>query len=194
MEQQEITKRVHGLLEETVPVLRNIYRGFVNERTDLLKESRAQFRELVNKRLPGIEELTQDRDKTEAVKKFITALPHLQGVGLAIHNLIDKMEIKADKKVLFSPKASDEMKQLMEAVGAVFNDVKDYYSTKDPVLREQIQADIEKVRQMADDFDLVHQNRLITGVCIPQASYLYVDMTDSLKRITRELARFSDKA
>jgi Na+/phosphate symporter len=194
MEQQEITERVHRLLEETVPVLRNIYRGFVNERIDLLKESRVQFGELVKKRVPGIEKLTQDRDKTEAVKKFITALPHLQRVGLAIHNLIDKMEIKADKKVLFSPKASDEMKQLMEAVGAVYNDVKDYYLTKNPILREQIQVDIEKVRQLADDFDLVHRNRLITGVCIPQASYLYVDMTDSLKRIARELARFSDKA
>ncbi|OPY77263.1 MAG: hypothetical protein A4E65_02861 [Syntrophorhabdus sp. PtaU1.Bin153] len=194
MEQQEIAKRVHDLLEEAVPILRKIYRGFVNERPDLLRESRVQFRELVKKRLPGIEKLTQDRDKNEAVKKFITALPHLQRVGLAIHNLIDKMEIKAEKKVLFSPKASDEMKQLMEAVGTVFSNVKDYYSTKNPTLKEQIQADIGKVRQLADDFDLIHQNRLITGLCVPQASYLYVDMTDSLKRIAIELAGFSDKA
>jgi Na+/phosphate symporter len=46
---------------------------------------------------------------------------------------------------------------------------------------------------MIDDFETVHQNRLITGVCMPKASYLYIDMTDSLKRMARELAAFADK-
>jgi Na+/phosphate symporter len=53
---------------------------------------------------------------------------------------------------------------------------------------------MEKVTKLVDEFDLIHQNRLITGVCMPQASYLYIDMTDSLKRMARELAAFADKA
>ena len=47
---------------------------------------------------------------------------------------------------------------------------------------------------MIDDFEIIHQNRLITGVCMPKASYLYIDMTDSLKRMAKELAAFADKA
>jgi Na+/phosphate symporter len=82
----------------------------------------------------------------------------------------------------------------MEAVGTEFNDVKDYYLTKNPILREKIGVDLEKVRQLADDFDIIHQDRLISGVCVPQASYLYVDMTDSLKRMAKELIAFADKA
>ena len=65
--------------------------------------------------------------------------------------------------------------------------------TKNPLLKAQIQTDMEKVMKMIDDFDTVHQNRLITGVCMPRASYLYIDMTDSLKRMARELAAFADK-
>jgi Na+/phosphate symporter len=81
----------------------------------------------------------------------------------------------------------------MVAVGAEFTDVKDYCMTKNPLLKTQIQADMEKVRKMIDDFDTIHQNRLITGVCMPKASYLYIDMTDSLKRMATELAAFADK-
>jgi Na+/phosphate symporter len=95
---------------------------------------------------------------------------------------------------LFSQKALDEIKQLMVAVGTEFTDVKDYCMTKNPVLKEQIRTDMEKIRKMIYEFEMVHQNRLITGVCMPKASYLYIDMTDSLKRMAKELGDFAEKA
>jgi Na+/phosphate symporter len=194
MEEREITDRINKLFEETVPILNNIYRGFVSEKINLLKESRLKFRESLKKRLPGVEKLVEDKDKNEAVKSFVIALPHLQRVALALDNLVDKMEIKVETSVLFSQKALDDIKQLMVAVGAAFTDVKDYCMTKNPILKEQIQADMENIRKMIDEFEIIHQNRLITGVCMPKASYLYIDMTDSLKRMAKELAAFAAKA
>lgn len=194
MEEREINERLNKLLEETLPILNNIYKGFVRQKINLLKESKVQFRDSLKKRLPGVEKLIQDKDKNEAVKRFVGALPHLQRVALALDSLIDKMEIKVSNNVLFSQKAFDDINQLMVAVGAQFTDVKDYCMTRNPTLKDQIQADMEKVRKLADDFDAVHQNRLITGVCMPQASFLYIDMTDSLKRMAKELAAFADKA
>jgi len=194
MEEREITDRINKLFEETVPILNNIYRGFVGEKINLLKESRLKFRESLKKRLPGVEKLIEDKDKNEAVKSFVIALPHLQRVALALDNLVDKMEIKVETSVLFSQKALDDIKQLMVAVGAAFTDVKDYCMTKNPILKERIQADMENIRKMIDEFEIIHQNRLITGVCMPKASYLYIDMTDSLKRMAKELAAFADKA
>lgn len=193
MEEREITDRISKLFEETVPILHNIYKGFVGQKINLLKESKLTFRESLKKRLPGIEKLVEDKDKNEAVKRFLIALPHLQRVALALDNLVDKMETKVESNVLFNEKALDEIKQVMVAVGTEFTDVKDYCMTKDPLLKAQIQVDMEKVMKMIDDFDTVHQNRLISGVCMPKASYLYIDMTDSLKRMARELFAFSDK-
>jgi len=168
MEEREITERICNLFEETVPILNNIYRGFVGQKINLLK------------------------DKTETEQKFLTALPHLQRVALALDSLLDKMEIKVESNILFTDKALDEIKQLMVAVGAEFTDVKDFCFTRNPVLKKQIESDLDKVTKMIDEFDHVHQNRLITGVCMPQASYLYIDMTDSLKRMSRELAAFAN--
>ena len=192
MEEREMTERICNLFEETVPILNNIYRGFVGQKINLLKESRTKFRESLKERLPGIEKVVEQKDKTEAEQKFLTALPHLQRVALALDSLLDKMEIKVESNVLFTDKALDEIKQLMVAVGAEFTDVKDFCFTRNPVLKKQIESDLDKVTKMIDEFDHVHQNRLITGVCMPQASYLYIDMTDSLKRMSRELAAFAN--
>jgi len=194
MEERRITDRVNKLFDETVPILHNIYKGFAFEKISLLKESQSKFRESLKKWLPGMEKLVEEKDKNEAEKRFLTALPHLQRVALALDNLVEKMETKIKNNVLFNQKALDEIKQIMVAVGEEFTDVKDYYMTKNPNLKERIRDDMEKVAKMIDDFDLIHQNRLITGVCVPQASYLYIDMTDSLKRMAKELYTFADKA
>jgi Na+/phosphate symporter len=194
MEEREITDRVSKLFEETVPILHNIYRGFVGQKINLLKESKLAFRESLKKQLPEIHKLVEDKDKNEAEKRFVIALPHLQRIALALDNLVEKMETKVEANILFTQKALDEIKQIMVAVEAEFTDVKDYCMTKNPILKTQIQADLEKVGKIIDDFDTVHQNRIITGVCMPKASYLYIDMTDSLKRMARELAAFADKA
>ncbi len=193
MEEQELTSRYCSLFEETLPILTTIYKGFAGQKLNLLKESRSKFRGVWKNRLPAVEKLVEDKDKNEVEKSFVGALPHLQRVALAIDNLIDKMEVKIETRTLFSQKALDEIKQFMVAVGAEFTDVKDYCMTKNPILKEQIRVDVEKIRKMIDEFEMIHQNRLITGVCMPQASYLYIDMTDSLKRMAKELAVFADK-
>lgn len=192
MEEREIIERISKVFEETLPILNNIYRGFAGQKINLLRDSKVQFRESLKRSLPDIEKLVEEKDKNEAVQKFLTALPHLQRVALALDSLVEKMEAKVETNVLFTQKALDEIKQLMVAVGAEFTNVKDYYITRNPKLKEQIRTDMEKVRQMIDDFDHVHQNRLITGVCMPQASYLYIDMTDSLKRMAKELDAFAE--
>jgi phosphate:Na+ symporter len=194
MEERELTNRFCSIFDETLPILNTIYKGFVGHKLNVLQESRVKFREMLKKQLPFSQKLIEDKDKDELEKKYVNLVPHLQRVALAIDNLIDKMEIKVETRVLFSQKAIDELKQLMVAVGTEFTDVRDYCLTKNPVLQEQIRMDMEKIRKMVDGFEIIHQNRLITGVCMPQASYLYIDMTDSLKRIAKELSVFADKA
>jgi Na+/phosphate symporter len=192
MEEREMNERIAKVFEETVPILRNIYKGFVTQKIGLVKDSRVQFRESLKRRLPEVEKLVEMKEKSEAETKFLILLPHLQRVALAIDSLCDKMEAKVEGNILFTQKALDELKELMETVGAEFIEVKDYVSTKDRALKDQIRAHRDAVWQRIADFDLVHQNRLITGVCMPQASYLYIDMTDSLKRMATELNAFAE--
>ncbi|HOP86392.1 MAG TPA: hypothetical protein PKZ54_07955 [Syntrophorhabdaceae bacterium] len=194
MEAQEITKTYVNMFDEVIPLLTSIYKGFVSQKIELLKESRTKLREVWKKHLPETEHIISEKEKTEAEKRFIIALPHLQRVALAIDNLIDRMETKIQADVLFSPKAIEEIKQLMLTIGTEFNDVKNYCVNKNEENKKKVKEDLEKVWKLASDFEITHQNRLILGVCMPKASYLYIDITDSLKRIARELSEFAEYA
>jgi Na+/phosphate symporter len=193
MDERELTNNFCNLFEERLPILTSIYKGFAGQKVNVLREARVKFRDNLKNRLPFTQKLVEDKEKDVVETKYINLVPHLQRVALALDNLISKMEIKIETRVLFTQKAIDEIRHLMMAVGKEFTDLKDYCMTKNPILKEQVRADMEEIRKLIDEYEIIHQNRLITGVCMPQASYLYIDMTDSLKRMAKELSVFAEK-
>jgi Na+/phosphate symporter len=104
-----------------------------------------------------------------------------------------KMESKITSNILFSEKALSEVRALFHLMKEQFRDTKDYVITGNPALKEAIRAHMDKMFRMIEELSIVHQNRLITGICMPQASYIYLDITDSLKRISRGLVDFVNK-
>jgi Na+/phosphate symporter len=104
------------------------------------------------------------------------------------------MYTKAEAGILFSDKATKEIKSLLEITYLQCRDSKDYLLTKNPSLKDNVITAKEKLIELVNEYDIVHQNRLIAGVCMPKASYLYIDITHSLKRIARGLADFVEKA
>ncbi len=193
MEERELLQRFHEVLEVSLPVIENAYKGFVTQKPALLKESKEKFKEILASRLSYAEKIVGDKEKDEFEKKFVTLLPPFQTVGMAIQNVISNMEIKVEANVLFSQKGLDEIKDLLTASYELMRDVRDYTVTKNPHLLTKIRECKERIIKMINDFANVHQNRLITGVCMPKASFIYLDITDSIKRIARGLVDFAEK-
>ncbi len=193
MEERELLQRFHEVLEVSLPVIENAYKGFVTQKPALLKESKEKFKTILANRLSYVEKIVGDKEKDEFEKKFVSLLPPFQMVGIAIQNVISNMEIKVEANVLFSQKGLDEIKELLAMAYDLMRDVRDYTVTKNPHLLVKIKEGKEKVIKVINDFSVVHQNRLITGVCMPKASYLYLDITESIKRIARGLSDFAEK-
>lgn len=193
MEERELLQRFHEILEVSLPVIENAYKGFITQKPALLKESKEKFKEILTSKLSYVEKIVGDKEKDEFEKKFVVLLPSFQMVGLAIQNVISNMEIKVEANILFSQKGLDEIKDLLAASFELVRDVRDYTVTKNPHLLTKIKECKERIVRMTNEFANVHQNRLITGVCMPKASFLYLDITDSIKRIARGLVDFAEK-
>ena len=193
MEERELLQRFHEILEVSLPVIENAYKGFITQKPALLKESKEKFKEILTSKLSYVEKIVGDKEKDEFEKKFVVLLPSFQMVGLAIQNVISNMEIKVEANILFSQKGLDEIKDLLAASFELVRDVRDYTVTKNPHLLTKIKEVKEKIIKTINEFSNVHENRLITGVCMPKASFLYLDITDSIKRIARGLVDFAEK-
>jgi Na+/phosphate symporter len=193
MEEKELNQRFHNMFEKMTPILEDMKKGFFTQNNTILKESEKRFREILKSALPFAEKLIEEKEKDEVEKRYINLVLPVQMTALALENLIKKMHIKVESHILFSEKALNEIKELFAVMESLFIDTKDYILTQNPHLKNNIKSGKEKIIRMANEYALVHEQRLITGVCMPKASYLYIDITDSLKRIARGLFDFAEK-
>ncbi len=193
MEEKHLTHKFYEMFEKTMPVLEDVKKGFFTENIKTLKECETKFKDILKAGLPFIEKMIEEKEKDEVEIKYLNLIPPMQTTASAMENLIEKMEIKIESHILFSEKALNEIKELFTAMQAQLQDTKDYALTKNPNLKDNIKAGKEKLIKLANDYAIIHEQRLIAGVCMPKASYLYIDMTDSLKRIAWGLAHFAGK-
>jgi Na+/phosphate symporter len=193
MEEKELTERFRNVFEAIIPIFGNMKKGFFAEKAAALREEKKKFSDLIKSRVAHARIVIEKKSKDETEKKYITLLTAFQIISLAIENLFQKLETKAEAKILFSEKALSEIKELFAIVEGQLQDTKDYLATGNPHLRRDIGDGMVKVSGLINEYEAVHQQRLITGVCMPQASYLYLDILDSFKRITRGLADLAEK-
>jgi Na+/phosphate symporter len=193
MEEKRLVEKFNDEFVKVIPILDSIKKGFLTQNLAIVKENKEQFRAMLKSRAAAILRIIEEKDKTELQKQYLNLIPAFQTIGLALENLFSKMETKVELKVLFSEKALSEIKELYAILEKQFRDAKDYIATKNPVLKAEINAGWEQVFKTIDEYAVIHQGRLITGVCMPQASYLYLDIVDSIKRISRGLIDFVEK-
>jgi Na+/phosphate symporter len=193
MEEKEMLLKFHEVFEYTLPVLESTKKGFFGEKETVLKENKAKIKDIIKSRVDFAQAIIGAKDKSEADKKYVSLLPSFQSIALALENLISKMETKVESRILFSEKALSEIKELLDTMLAQFRDAMDYVPTKNPHLKDNVKALREKIARATAEYDLIHQQRLITGICMPKASYLYIDISESIKRISRGLVEFSEK-
>jgi len=194
MEERRLEKRFLDTFDEIVPVMESVRKGFIAQNIALVKDGRAKFQEILRNRAAFAEKVIQEKKRTDAEIRYMSLIIPFQTVALAIENVMEKMEIKVEAKILFSEKAAKEINVLIAIVASQLRDIKDYITTRNPNLKAAIKKSMEDLTRLADEYTVVHQDRMIQGVCMPKASYLYIDITDSLKRLSRGLVAFSEKA
>ena len=193
MEKQQYVEMIGQILGFMFNTLEDVKRCLPSHDKQCLKGAEKEFREKLLEGLPLVTEVITQAHKSELEKRFLLLIPSLQKMAQAMETILVRTGTKIESQILFTDKGMSELKQILSGVKDLARDTKDALATDNPHLKKHIRTEMEKIIGMADDFALEHQERLILGFCTPQASYLYVDMLDALKRIARELVYLSEK-
>jgi Na+/phosphate symporter len=193
MENQEYVNALERILGWMTTTLDNVKRSLHSQDKECLKQAQSEFKEMLVAALPLINRIIAQGEKSELEKKLLMLVPSLQKIAQSMETVLVRTKTKCESAILFTEKGVGELTQVLTSVGELARDTKDVFITSNPHLRTHARVEMERITKMANDFALDHQQRLIIGVCTPQASYLYVDLMDALKRIARELAYLSEK-
>lgn len=193
MEKQVYADTVRAILDSTQEAMEDIKKCLTAHDKQCLKKAETEVRDMLTSSLPLVTELVSAPEKDNLEKKFLVLLPSLQRIGMSVQTILARARTKIDSDILFTDKGLSELKHVISGVKDLARDAKDTLATGNPHLRKEMKSEMERLVKTADDFALEHQERLITGLCTPQASYLYVDMMDALRRVARELVHVAEK-
>ena len=193
MEEKELNQRLYDMFKEMLLVLERVKQGFFTQSQTILMEAETKLTAILTSNLPFTEELVKKERKNDVEKKYVNLLPQLQLMAVNLRNLINEKKKKIESNLLFTDKAMNEIKELYALMQNQFQDTTDYILTRNSRLRIHIKTGMENLFKRADEYVTGHETRLITGVCMPKASYSYLAIVDSIKAVSRELTSFYEK-
>ena len=193
MEERELTQWLHAVFMATIPALENIEKGFNIQNETMLEQGETQFVAILTSNLTLADRIIAEGQKTKADRRFLYLLVPLQRIALAVRSLIASKKLKFLRDVIFNEKVIAEVAKLLSVMKTQFRDTGDLIITKNPTLKENIKSGMERIVGLADEYALTHEERLHAGLYTSRASYVYLDVIDSIKRIALELVSFSER-
>ena len=193
MEEKEMVQNLRVMFERAIPILESIRQAFRAQNERALTEAEKTFVEIFQSGLPLTQAVMEKKEKSSAEKKFALLLVPLQKIAAAIMNLIGRRKRIMGGSLCFTDKAVDEVEDLLLLLKEQFVDTRDFIATGNPLLKNRIETLCSQIGQAADHDATEHQNRLVTGLCSPRSSYYYLEIVDSFKDISRNLADLSEK-
>ena len=103
-------------------------------------------------------------------------------------NAINK---KVTDDILFSDKSVTEANKLFSELQELLNGLCDCINTCTGALVEHICSSVKELCELADEYAIFHEDRLISGVCTPKNATIYLDILDSFKSIAWHVGQIS---
>ncbi len=129
------------------------------------------------------------KEEKEQLKELVAAAGQLQLVGEGLKGMLPLVRNKIKEDILFSNKGVLELKYLFENTRKVLTNAGDALLTGNPVIVKCVIEEGLRLNELGDEYAIEHEDRIISGVCIPKASPLYLNLIDCLSRVNRHTVR-----
>ncbi len=194
MDEKEYTQVISGSLNSLSKTLEDLKKCLFSRDKRRMKQTVETFYPALKLSLPVFDAMMERKEKSELERKLLGLLPMLQQIGIATEDLVGAVQTTVDAEISLTDKALSEISEIMSLVKDLARDANDVLTTGNQHFCRYVLSSAERVQQRASECGVEHQQRLIIGVCTPRASFLYLDLINSLKRIAQELARLCEAA
>jgi phosphate:Na+ symporter len=192
-----IKKEINQMAELALSMLKNTFAGFMKHDADILKEVLKDEQGLNEKeKVITLALIEVSQGKNAAEKKNIMLLTEivadLEEIGDYIKDMIERIEIKIEEKLLFTEDALSEYQHLYSVVETALADTVNALKMDDKNFANRILCGREHADRLVEKYRKTHAARLMAGKCDPRAGNMYLNLLDFTGQIfhhTQSLAR-----
>lgn len=194
---EKLQDEICEMCQQTVEMLRLTWEGFRKQDPGPLRPAEKLGKQ-IHEREKALTELVVKRPTGQGaafgVEQEIVFVPmHLERIGDNIELLVRGIKTMVQEGIPFTERAMREVNILFEKAIELTECVRDVIRTKNRVLIRHILQEGQRYEEMANEYALAHQQRLIEGVCMAKASSLFVAILDYLKGIEWHIRQIAPK-
>jgi Na+/phosphate symporter len=125
-------------------------------------------------------------DEQAVLIRFNKTNDHLKVIGDNIGGCADPIERKIKGGVLFSDKAVTQANFLFDQHTGIIRSVLDIFKTDNEFLKKYVLEESRKLGQACISFATEHEDRMIEGLCLPQAAPIFLALLDRMGAIAQQ--------
>jgi Na+/phosphate symporter len=187
------------LLDALSPVIENLRRMLGAARHAFNRNNIEDVQELTRLRevtsqeikatLEQVESATAKRPEAERVRlvRIHEILNHLQLICENIAALGEPIRKKILDKLLFTDKGFFDVNYIFTHQTGLMRSLLDFLKTDNQLLRKYSEEEAQNLIQVCLNAATEHENRLIEGICLPQASPVFLGILDHMRLICRHV-------
>jgi Na+/phosphate symporter len=125
-------------------------------------------------------------DEQLALKRSHSILDRLMVISDNLSGCADPIEQKIRGGVLFSDKAVTQANFLFDQHSGIIRSVLDIFKTDNEFLKKYVLEEGRKLGQACLSFGTEHEERMIEGLCLPQAAPIFLALLERMRTIAQQ--------
>ncbi len=188
--QSAVNNDLLGMLNHTKEMLEMLDKGFKKHNLEYLGKVEVLEANLYKDSEKLLKSLLDEKDAT-GIKHFIPVPEHINRIGKGLNKMFNAINKKVTDDILFSDKSVTEANKLFSELQELLNGLCDCVNACSGTLVEHICSSVKELCELADEYAIFHEDRLISGVCTPENAQIYLDILDSFKSIAWHVGEIS---
>ena len=194
-----IREKINRMAELTFSMLKTTFDGFMKHDLDILAnvlKDEQRLNEMEKAITVSLIEISKAKI-TVSDKKNIMLLTNIvadsEEIGDYIKDMIERIEIKIQEKLLFSDEALSEYRHLYSIVETALKDLVNSLETNDKNFAKRVLRDKEHVDTLVEKYRNAHMQRLMSDICDPRAGNMFLNLLDFTSQVyhhTKGIAKY----
>jgi Na+/phosphate symporter len=180
------------MIIHTKEMLEMIYEGFRKHNLSSIGKVE-ESEEKLYKESECLLKLILEEKSNEDIKQFIPVPEHFDRIGKELNKLFNATKKKIREDMLFSDKSVKEAYKLFDETLILLKSVSNCISTSNDDLAKHMDGNGKRLCELADEYAIFHEDRLIAGVCTPINAPVYLDILESFSSVIWNVRKILQK-
>jgi phosphate:Na+ symporter len=187
----DVREQLNEMGRITLSMLRQTFAGFMEHNRDMLAEVLVKEQQLndaeraIATYFAGITKTKISAAQKKNIMRIASIALELEQAGDYIKDMVERIEIKIEEKLLFDDAAVDEYKRLYKAVELELAATVKALETSDKKLAQRVLEHEDYIDKLVKRFGGSHTKRLLAGACEPRSCNMFLNLLDFTAQISR---------